>query len=204
MDGDVRVEVPLRENYTFDNMWYLDTPEAYPMFEKQAQIIQDRGYKGILDVGCRHGPINKILHNDLNYTDYSYFGFDTSVEPIEIATESWKNHPNINYKIMSWLDEIKLDFEVDVIVFSGVLLYIKDDDERAEFFDDMMFRMQCKNAIIQEPYHHQRHWDNRLILQSITETGLDFLNESYDVNTHHMDLPIFAGKRALYDVNSRA
>ena len=80
-----------------EDMHYLDTDEAYPLFEKQARIIRQAGYKKILDVGCRHGPINKILHKNLKYTDYEYFGFDTSQEPIDIATETWKEYDNINY-----------------------------------------------------------------------------------------------------------
>ena len=65
-DSTEKVNVPLQENYSMEDMWYLDTPEAYPLFEKQARIIATRKYKNILDVGCRHGPVNKILHEDLD------------------------------------------------------------------------------------------------------------------------------------------
>tara|TARA_B110000908_G_scaffold3663_1_gene4778 strand:+ start:1902 stop:2573 length:672 start_codon:yes stop_codon:yes gene_type:complete len=201
--ADAKTEVPLRENYTMSSMSYLDSVEAYPLFEKQARIIKSKGYKGIIDIGCRHGPINKILHEDLNYTDYSYFGFDTSEEPIALAIESWKDYDNINYKVMSWVKSFKVDFKVDVIIFSGVLLYIKDVLLREDLLEDLMFRNQCSNAIIAEPYHHQRHWDERLVLQSITENGLDFLNENYEVDLHYLDLPIFAGKRVIYDISAR-
>jgi hypothetical protein len=204
MHEDARSEVPLRENYTMEDMLYLDSPQAYPLFEKQARIIKEKGYKGIVDVGCRHGPINKILHDDLDYKDYSYFGFDTSEEPINIAIETWKDNPRINYKKMSWSELFNVDFKVDVIIFSGVLLYTKDISLREDLFEDIMFRQQCTNAIIAEPYHHQRHWDERLILQSITEYGLDFLDASYDVDKHYLDLPVFAGKRVIYDVSSRS
>ena len=54
--------VPLKEEYLMRSMDYLDTPEAAPIFEKQADIIMERGYKGLIDVGCRHGPVNDILH----------------------------------------------------------------------------------------------------------------------------------------------
>jgi|TARA_R110000851_G_scaffold93340_1_gene203378 SAM-dependent methyltransferase len=194
--------VPLHEDYAMNDMWYLDTEEAYPLFEKQAMIIKDQKYKGIIDVGCRHGPVNKILQEDLGYTKYSYFGFDTSSEPIDIGTATWQNHKNINYKNISWNDEYSVDFKVDVMIFSGVLLYIKDQDERELFFKNMMEKHQCKNAIIQEPYHYQRYWDDRFELQCITKNGLDFLNTDYNVDLHYLDLPIFAGKRVLYDVSS--
>ena len=203
LGANEQVPVPLKEDYLMEDMHYLDTDEAYPLFEKQARIIKKAGYKKILDVGCRHGPINKILHKNLKYTDYEYFGFDTSQEPIDIATETWKEYDNINYECTSW-EGFSTDFEPDVIVFSGVLLYIKDDDERADFFDDFMFRHMCQNAIIQEPYHFQRHWDDRLILNTITNGGLDFLQEDYEVDEHYLDLPIFAGKRVLYDVTPKS
>jgi SAM-dependent methyltransferase len=203
VDANNKQAVPLHEDYAMNDMWYLDTDEAYPMFEKQARIIKDRKYKGIIDVGCRHGPVNKILQQDLDYTEYSYFGFDTSSEPIDIGTTTWQDHKNINYKNISWGDEFFVDFKVDVMIFSGVLLYIKDQTERELFFKNIMEKHQCKNAIIQEPYHYQRHWDDRFELQCITKNGLDFLNKDYTVDLHYLDLPIFAGKRVLYDVSSR-
>lgn len=201
-DQKDKVAVPLKEDYLMEDMGYLDTPEADPLFEKQARIIVENNYKGILDVGCRHGPINKILHDQLDYRDYNYFGFDTSEEPIAIAKMEWKNFDNINYDKKSWHDSIEVNFEVDVIVFSGVLLYIKDVDQRQDLFDHLMFKYQCNNAIIQEPYHYQRHWDDRLILNTITDGGLDFLYQDYSVDEHYLDLPIFAGKRVIYDVRS--
>ena len=33
------VIVPLRKQYIMDDMWYLDTEQAKPIFEKQADII---------------------------------------------------------------------------------------------------------------------------------------------------------------------
>jgi len=202
-DSDEKVPVPLHEKYIMEDMWYLDTPEATPIFEKQAKIIKAHGYTNILDVGCRHGPINKFLKNE-KYTDYNYFGYDTSPEPIEIAQKEWEDYPNINYVCASWNDDIAINFTPDVIVFSGVLLYIKDDAERQEFFEDYMFKHQCSNAVIQEPYHFQRHWDDRLILNTITNGGLDFLYEDYDVDEHYLDVPVFAGKRAIYDVTIKS
>ena len=49
--------VPLKEDYKMRSMDYLDTPEAFELFEKQADLIIENGWKGIIDVGCRHGPV---------------------------------------------------------------------------------------------------------------------------------------------------
>lgn len=202
-DSSDKVAVPLKEDYLMEDMWYLDTHEARPIFEKQARIIKAQKYKGILDVGCRHGPINSLLKG-MKYTDYNYLGYDTSLEPIEMAQMDWKDYPNINYLVRSWHDDIEVDFDVDVIVFSGVLLYIKDYEERQMLFENIMDTYECENAIIQEPYHFQRHWDDRLILNTITNGGLDFLYKNYFVDEHYLDLPIFAGKRVLYHVTSQS
>ena len=66
------IVVPLRKQYIMDDMWYLDTDQAKPIFEKQADLIIENNYKGIVDVGCRHGPINAILEKR-KYNDYDYF-----------------------------------------------------------------------------------------------------------------------------------
>ena len=91
VDVNDKQSVPLHEEYAFEDMAYLDTIEAYPMFEMQADIIIKKQCKGIVDVGCRHGPILDILYTK-GYTDFEYMGFDTSVEPIEIAEEKWKDN----------------------------------------------------------------------------------------------------------------
>ena len=119
-------EVPLQEEYEMYMMDYLDTPEALPIFEKQADIIMKHGYEGIVDVGCRHGPVNEILYYR-GYTDYQYFGFDTSPQAIEYAQETWQEFDNIEYAVGSWHDRLSVGFDVDCIIWSGVLLYEPDN-----------------------------------------------------------------------------
>ena len=68
----------------------------------------------------------------------------------------------------------------------------------------MMSRNNCVNAIIQEPYHHQKHWDDRLILNTITDGGLDWLQQDFNVAEYHMDLSVFAGRRVVYDVTPKS
>ena len=67
--GTMTGEIPMKRKYGLRDMSYLDTLEAKPIFETQANIIIKNNYKGIVDVGCRHGPINDFLH-EKNYKDY--------------------------------------------------------------------------------------------------------------------------------------
>ena len=197
--SETEIVVPLIENYTFDDMWYLDTPQAKPIFEKQADIIIEKQHKGIVDVGSRHGPVNQILH-DKGYTDYRYMGFDTSSEPIRIAQDIWKGNSNIEYRNTSWNNkqDIAVDFDVDCVIFSGVLLYAKDS--HIDLFDELVNFYKTKHAIIQEPYHEQRHWDKRLVLKTITEDMHLYKDRYKNYNEHLLDCEIFSGKRLIVDI----
>jgi len=197
--SETEIVVPLIENYTFDDMWYLDTPQAKPIFEKQADIIIEKQHKGIVDVGSRHGPVNQILH-DKGYTDYRYMGFDTSDEPIKIAQDIWKDNSNIEYRNASWNNkqDIAVDFDVDCVIFSGVLLYAKDS--HIDLFDKLVNFYKTKHAIIQEPYHEQRYWDKRLVLKTITEDMHLYKNKYKNYTEHLLDCEIFSGKRLIADI----
>ena len=58
-------EIPMKRRYAFRDMSYLDTIEARPIFETQADIIIKNNFKGIVDIGCRHGPVNDFLHEKI-------------------------------------------------------------------------------------------------------------------------------------------
>ena len=193
IDPGDRQRVPLKEDYAFEDMWYLDTPEASPIFKLQADIITKEQSKGIVDVGCRHGPVLEYLNHEFNY-----MGFDTSVEPIEMATEQWKDNHNIEFRCESWNDRetFIVNFDVDMVIFSGVLLYRSD---HFDFFEWIMNFYGAKRAIIQEPYHQQEHWDDRLILNTITEQLAEYRNK-YTCKETLVKCKIFAGNRLIIDV----
>jgi len=181
--------VPLRKVYDMDDMWYLDTDQAKPIFEKQADIIIQNNYKGIVDVGCRHGPINAILEKR-KYTDYDYYGFDTSIEPIDIAKFNWRDNNRIIYEQSDWANLNPVNFNVDCIIFSGVLLY---ETDHYKMFKDTMSFYNCEHAIIQEPYHTQKHYDTRLVLKTITEDMSQYnFKEEFII-----DADIFCGRRLI-------
>ena len=54
----------------------------------------------------------------------------------------------------------------------------------------------CNNAIIQEPYHTQKHYDDRLDLNTITRDM-----EQYDIwEKYIIDAEIFCGRRLIAEV----
>jgi len=192
--------VPLKEDYEFSDMSYLDTLEAYELFETQANIIIEKQCKGIVDVGCRHGPVLDILYAK-GYTDFEYMGFDTSKEPIDIATEKWKDYDNIEFRHESWndLETFLVDFDVDQVIWSGVLLYRPDD--HFEFFNKITNEIyKSPNAIIQEPMSWQRHLKAELILNRISDDMEQYKNTYKEFKEHKLDLEIFAGRRLVVDI----
>jgi len=194
--------IPLKTDYWMRSMDYLDTPEAYALFEKQADLIIANEWKGIIDVGCRHGPINAILH-DKGYTDYCYMGFDTSTQPIEYAQETWQEFNNIEYRVLSWNefkdnpDKFKVNFDVDVMIWSGVLLY--EPTYHLWYFQKMHMAYGCQNAIIQEPLKDQRPecWREDLELNTIEHRLHLYNNKYHEFETWKFDLDIFSGRRII-------
>tara|TARA_B100000902_G_scaffold241168_1_gene228423 strand:- start:6935 stop:7540 length:606 start_codon:yes stop_codon:yes gene_type:complete len=187
--GTTSGEIPMKRRYALRDMSYLDTLQARPIFEKQAEIIIKNNYKGLVDIGCRHGPVNDFLH-EKNYKDYQYYGFDTSPEPIEYAQKRW---PNFEYEVRDWANLKEVKFNVDCIIFSGVLLYEKD---HYKMFTDIMNFYKCKNAIIQEPYHNQKYYEERLKLKSITN---DMQQYNFKEKTI-VEAEIFCGRRLVGQV----
>jgi len=196
--------IPLQQDYPMRSMDYLDTPEAYALFEKQADLIIKNGWKGIIDVGCRHGPVNDILHAK-GYTDYRYMGFDTSTQPIQYANETWQEFNNIEYRVLSWNDfkgkdkdeKFGVNFDVDVMIWSGVLLY--EPDEHLWYFDNMQKAYAANNAIIQEPLKDQREecWREDLELNTIEDKLHLYKEKYYEYDSWKLDLNIFSGRRIV-------
>ena len=195
-------EVPLKEDYKLRSMDYLDTPEARPIFDRQADIIIENNIKGIVDVGCRIGIINDILH-ERGYTDYKYMGFDTSPQPISYVQEVWKDYDNIEYRCASMYNEkdIKVNFDVDCVIWSGVLLY--DPDNHMELFKRLTVDMyDAKHAIIQEPCKEQdpKKFLKNMKLQTI-EDDLELYAGTYtDYDEWTVDADVFSGRRKIAHV----
>ena len=182
-------EIPMHRKYGLRDMSYLDTLQARPIFEKQAEIIIKNNYKGLVDIGCRHGPINDFLY-EKGYKDYQYYGFDTSPEPIEYAQKRWINENNIEYEIRDWAELHQVGFNVDCVIFSGVLLYEKD---HYKMFTNIMNYYNCTNAVIHEPYHTKKYYEEKLKLKSITNDMQQYKFKEQTI----VEAEIFCGRRLI-------
>jgi NAD(P)H-dependent FMN reductase/SAM-dependent methyltransferase len=193
------VEVPLKEDYKLRSMDYLDTSEARPIFEKQADLIIENKIEGIVDVGCRIGIINNILQ-ERGYTSYRYMGYDTSNQPIEYAQELWAGYNNIEYRVASMHDQNPVDFDVDCVIWSGVLLY--DPENHMQLFKDVTFNQYgAKHAIIQEPCKDQDKdkWLPNMKLNTI-EQDLYKYAEQYNYKDWVVEANVFSGRRRIAHV----
>ena len=193
------VEVPLQEDYKLRSMDYLDTPEARCIFDKQADIIIENNIKGIVDVGCRIGIINDILQ-ERGYTDYQYMGYDTSPQPIEYAKEVWAGYGNIEYRCASMYDPNPVDFDVDCVIWSGVLLY--DPDNHMQLFENVTFgHYNATHAIIQEPCKEQDadKWLPNMKLNTIEQDLHKYANK-FNYKDWVVEAQVFSGRRRIAHV----
>ena len=172
----------LRKEYTIKDMAYLDSDAASSIYSKKADIIKEHRLTGIVDVGCRVGTINKYL---LDYK-YNYYGFDTSVEPIEYAKNEYRH---AYFEVRSWDDLILPKFEVDTVVFGSVLMY---ENNPYEFFERMSKFYNPKRCIVHEV--------NNKNIDDLQYTDLNYFTDNYKCNVYEFDLTIPCGKRTIIDV----
>ena len=176
-------ESHLREEYSIEDMEYLDQPEAESIYSIKADIIQTNNYVGLVDVGCRLGTIrNHLTH------DYHYLGFDTSLEPIAFARARNKNQKH-RFKTSSWNSPPKAMFSVDCILFSSVLVY---NSNPTEMFERICDFYGTKAALVQEVTA-----DNDA---DLNYTDLSYFFDNYKCNTVDLDLNIPCGKRKIIHV----
>lgn len=160
-------------------MNYLDSTEASVLYKCISDIIQKNNLTNIVDVGCRTGEINKHLKN----YNYNYYGFDTSIAPIEYAK---MQYPTKLFKIRDWNDLIPVS--CDVVVFGSVLIYDKDPIE--------MFKRICD---FYSPTHAIIHEVNTKNKEDLNYTDLKYFDQ-YKNTKYEFDLNIPVGKRTIIDV----
>lgn len=175
----------LRKEYKISDMAYLDSEAASLLYSTKADIIRENNLIGIVDVGCRVGTVNKFLTN----YQYNYYGFDTSVEPIEYAKETYRH---AQFEVRSWNELILPNFNVDTVIFGSILMY---EEDPYMFFERVSKFYNPKRCIVHEV--------NSKNVEDLRYTDLSYFTDNYSCNVYNFDLSIPCGKRNIVDVKYR-
>ena len=125
--------------------------------------------KKVLEVGCGIGRWAEALHGKCD----SFLGIDYTEDLIEIAKKSY-DFDDCKFQVMSATDikadELLIEPPFDVIIFSGVLMYINDDDIKLVFNELNKIGADDKKLFIMEPVSRM---GSRLTLKDFYSEGLD-------------------------------
>lgn len=125
--------------------------------------------KKVLEVGCGIGRWAEVLHDKCE----SFLGIDYSENLIEIANESI-NFENCKFQVMSAFDikveDLLIEPPFDVIIISGVLMYINDEDLLVLIDELNKVGSNDKKLFIMEPVSCM---DVRLTLKDFYSEGLE-------------------------------
>lgn len=125
--------------------------------------------KKILEIGCGIGRWTEALHDKCE----SYLGIDYTEDLVEIAKESY-NYDNCQFQVMSAtdikIDELLIEPPFDIIIISGVLMYINDDDLKLVIDQINQIGIEDKKLFIMEPISCI---ESRLTLKDFYSEGLE-------------------------------
>lgn len=125
--------------------------------------------KKVLEVGCGIGRWTEALHDKCE----SFLGIDYTEDLVEIANKS-HNYDNCKFQVMSATDikadELLIQPPFDEIIFSGVLMYINDDDIKLVFEELNRVGADDKKLFIMEPVSCM---GERLTLKDFYSEGLE-------------------------------
>ena len=125
--------------------------------------------KKVLEVGCGIGRWAEALHGKCE----SFLGIDYTEDLIEIANKTY-DFDDCKFQVMSATDikadELLIEPPFDVIIFSGVLMYINDDDIKLVFNELNRIGADDKKLFIMEPVSRM---GSRLTLKDFYSEGLE-------------------------------
>ena len=146
-----------------------ETSEKRHIEEKNAfhEHIDCSGKK-VLEIGCGIGRWVETLHDKCE----SYMGIDYTEDMIDIANETI-DYDNCKFQVMSATDicdsELLIEPPFDIIIISGVLMYINDDDLIKVMENINRVGSENKKLFIMEPIARK----TRLTLTDFYSEGLD-------------------------------
>ena len=139
--------------------------------EEQKVLFEkiDVSGKKILEIGCGIGRWADALHDKCG----SFLGIDFSEDLIEIAKKS-RNYDNCEFQVMSAtdikIDELLIEPPFDIVIFSGVLMYINDEDLEVIINEVNSVTDENKKIFIMEPISCL---ETRLTLKDFYSEGLE-------------------------------
>jgi len=152
---------------------FQDKENSQQRHEDEKKVFHeniDVSGKSVLEIGCGVGRWVEALHDKCG----SYLGLDFSEELLEIAKNSYKQYDNCKFQLMSAtdikVDELVIKPPFDVIIFSGFLRYINDDDINIIMDEVNQVGAEDKKVFAMEPISHM---DSRLTLKDFYSEGLE-------------------------------
>lgn len=151
---------------------FQDEENSEQRHEEEKKIFHeniDVSDKKVLEIGCGVGRWVEALHDKCG----SYLGLDFSEELLEIAKKTYE-YDNCKFQLMSAtdikVDELLIQPPFDVIIFSGFLMYINDDDLNTIMDEVNQMGAEDKKIFAMEPTSCM---ETRLTLKDFYSDGLE-------------------------------
>lgn len=167
---------------------YLDSAEARRMVQVIADMVRSRGFRRILDVGCRLGLITDHLDES-----YQYYGFDIAPEVIEAARARVADRVGCDFRFEVGDWNYPPDIEADVIIFGGVFFYIGAYNRSRSAGDNAV-----RNRFVD--MYLERYSPSQVIIQDLKETYLDAVRDRFPFREVALRLDIRHPDRRILDL----
>lgn len=166
---------------------FQDKENSEKRHEEEKKIFHeniDVSGKKVLEIGCGIGRWVEALHDKCA----SYLGLDFSEDLLEIAEKTY-DYDNCKFQLMSAtyikVDELVIEPPFDVIIFSGFLMYINDDDINIIMDEVNQIGAEDKIIFAMEPTSCM---ETRLTLKDFYSDGLESdYNAIYRTEQEYLD-----------------